>query len=114
MTTVASSGCAGGPGPFPAGCDVNSGIGTEDASSQDVDVRPGVHAHHRQHWADGGPTDLDNLILLCGFHHRFVHEHGWTIQQDDDGKPIFRRPDGQVYPPPRHGLDPRLRKLVRT
>ncbi|MET0697296.1 MAG: DUF222 domain-containing protein, partial [Acidimicrobiia bacterium] len=36
-----------------------------------------VHAHHKTHWADGGPTDLDNLILLCGYHHRFLHEHGW-------------------------------------
>jgi hypothetical protein len=72
-----------------------------------------VHAHHKQHWADGGPTDLDNLILLCGFHHRFLHEHGWTID-DHYRKPKFRRPDGQVYPPVRPGLDPRLRELVRT
>ena len=36
-----------------------------------------LHAHHITHWADGGPTDLDNLILLCGYHHRFLHEHGW-------------------------------------
>ncbi|HEX6219897.1 MAG TPA: DUF222 domain-containing protein, partial [Acidimicrobiia bacterium] len=35
--------------------------------------------HHIQSWAHGGPTDLDNLILLCGFHHRHVHEHGWHI-----------------------------------
>jgi hypothetical protein len=71
-----------------------------------------VHAHHVNHWADGGPTDLDNLILLCGFHHRFVHEHGWTIHEDDDRQPVFRKPDRQIYPPPRPGLDPRLRKLV--
>jgi hypothetical protein len=71
-----------------------------------------VHAHHITHWADGGPTDLDNLILLCGYHHRFLHEHCWTISDDPDGKPIFRRPDGSVYPPPRLGLDHRLRELV--
>jgi Domain of unknown function (DUF222)/HNH endonuclease len=35
--------------------------------------------HHIQHWVDGGPTDLDNLLLLCRTHHRFCHEAGWTI-----------------------------------
>jgi hypothetical protein len=71
-----------------------------------------VHGHHIQHWADGGPTDLDNLILLCGYHHRFLHEHGWGITEDPDGKPIFRKPDGSAYPPARPGLDHRLRELV--
>lgn len=71
-----------------------------------------LHAHHKQHWADGGSTDLCNLILLCGYHHRFLHEHGWSIEDDADGKPLFRRPDGQIYPPNRSGLDPRLKALV--
>jgi len=71
-----------------------------------------LHAHHKTHWADGGPTDLDNLILLCGYHHRFLHEHGWTIEDDGYGKPVFRKPDGRIYPPARPGLDPRLRQLV--
>ncbi|HJQ90525.1 MAG TPA: HNH endonuclease signature motif containing protein [Acidimicrobiia bacterium] len=71
-----------------------------------------VHAHHKTHWADGGPTDLENLILLCGYHHRVLHEHGWMIEDDRYGKPVFRKPDGQVYPPVRPGLDPRLRELV--
>ena len=71
-----------------------------------------LHAHHITHWADGGPTDLDNLILLCGYHHRFLHEHGWEIENDRDGKPVFKKPDGQVYPPARPSLDPRLRELV--
>ena len=73
-----------------------------------------VHAHHRRHWADGGLTDLANLILLCSYHHRFLHEHGWTIEDGPDGKPVFRRPDRQIYPPPRPALDPRLRELVRS
>jgi len=73
-----------------------------------------VHGHHLQHWADGGPTNLENLILLCGFHHRFLHEAGWTIEGDPAGKLIFRRPDGRSYPPPRPELNPRLRELVRT
>lgn len=42
----------------------------------------GVHAHHIVHWADDGPTDLDNLVLLCSYHHRWVHEHGWRIELD--------------------------------
>jgi Domain of unknown function (DUF222)/HNH endonuclease len=71
-----------------------------------------IHAHHRKHWADGGPTDLPNLILLCGYHHRFLHEHGWMIEGDVDGKSRFRKPDGSIYPPAQIGIDPRLRELV--
>jgi hypothetical protein len=71
-----------------------------------------LHAHHKIHWADGGPTDLCNLILLCGYHHRFLHEHGWQIEDDADGKPVFKKPDGSIYPPTRPALDPRLRELV--
>lgn len=39
----------------------------------------GLHAHHIVHWEDGGPTDLDNLVLLCPFHHRLHHFGGITI-----------------------------------
>ena len=38
------------------------------------------HAHHVDHWEDGGPTDLSNLALLCVAHHHAVHEGGWTLQ----------------------------------
>ena len=71
-----------------------------------------LHAHHKKHWADGGPTDLCNLILLCAYHHRFLHEHGWTIRDDPHGNPVFTKPDGSVYPLARPGLDPRLKELV--
>ncbi len=111
MTTVGSSGSAGEPGSFPDSYDDNSGSGMEDASSQDAYSRVGYMLTTNSNWADGGPTDLDNLILLCGFHHRFVHEHGWTIH-DQDGKPVFAKPDGQAYPPPNPELHPRLRELV--
>ena len=70
-----------------------------------------VHAHHVVHWAQGGATDLDNLILLCGFHHRFLHEHGWTIASTHRGFE-FSKPDGSVYPPAPPELHPRLRALV--
>lgn len=39
--------------------------------------------HHIVHWADGGPTDLDNLVLLCRRHHRMVHEGGWQVMRAD-------------------------------
>jgi hypothetical protein len=39
-----------------------------------------LHHHHIIHWADGGPTLLTNLITLCGYHHRLIHNDGWTIQ----------------------------------
>ncbi|MEX2133078.1 MAG: DUF222 domain-containing protein, partial [Acidimicrobiia bacterium] len=35
-----------------------------------------LQVHHLEHWADGGPTNLDNLITLCGFHHRLIHNEG--------------------------------------
>jgi hypothetical protein len=53
------------------------------------------HCHHRQH---GGPTDLDNLVLLCRYHHRLMHEGGWECWIDDaDGRPRFRAPDGRIF-----------------
>jgi len=70
-----------------------------------------VHAHHIIHWAHGGPTDVDNLILLCGFHHRFLHEHRRSIIGTESGFQ-FTKPDGSQYPPPRPELHPRLRALV--
>ncbi|WP_134060728.1 HNH endonuclease signature motif containing protein [Mycolicibacterium litorale] len=39
----------------------------------------GLHAHHIVHWEDGGPTDLDNLVLLCPYHHRLHHRGIITI-----------------------------------
>ncbi|HSS93564.1 MAG TPA: DUF222 domain-containing protein, partial [Candidatus Dormibacteraeota bacterium] len=37
-------------------------------------------AHHLKHWADGGSSTLENLVLLCRRHHRQVHEEGWTLE----------------------------------
>jgi HNH endonuclease len=42
-------------------------------------------AHHLRHWLHGGPTDLDNLALLCRAHHRAVHEGGWQLTRQPDG-----------------------------
>ena len=38
------------------------------------------HAHHITHWADGGPTSLTNLVLLCGEHHRVIHHTPWQVR----------------------------------
>jgi len=50
-------------------------------------------AHHwRTAWADGGTTDLDDGVLLCGHHHRIVHHQGWSLRRADDGIMEFRPP----------------------
>jgi hypothetical protein len=56
-----------------------------------------ANAHHIVWWSRGGTTDLDNLLLICGFHHRLVHEHGWTIRRAPDGRVRWFRPDGSRY-----------------
>ena len=48
--------------------------------------------HHLVHWAHGGPTDLDNLVLLCKRHHRMVHEGGWRLIKTDDDPIIVIAP----------------------
>jgi hypothetical protein len=53
-------------------------------------------AHHVVHWADGGPTALPNLILLCRRHHRMVHQGGGFRLELVEGRPLFRRPGGSV------------------
>jgi hypothetical protein len=57
-----------------------------------------LHAHHAHHWSRGGPTDPDNLVMLCGFHHRLVHEGGWAIEMHEAGRATFIRPTGQRVP----------------
>jgi hypothetical protein len=54
--------------------------------------------HHIRHWAQGGPTTLTNLVLLCRRHHRAVHEEGYQIEPASDGALQFRRPDGRLLP----------------
>lgn len=52
------------------------------------------HAHHIVHWCLDGTTSLDNLVLLCGAHHRAVHHTPWQVRLARDGTPEF-------LPPPR-------------
>lgn len=68
-----------------------------------------LKAHHRISWLSGGATDLDNLILLCQWHHTRVHEEEITIatcSEQGCGIPWqFRRPDGTAITPTVIGLD---------
>ena len=54
-------------------------------------------AHHIRWWGRLGPTDMDNLVLLCSFHHRCVHELGWSLTLKPDNTVRFYRPDGRRY-----------------
>ncbi|HEX3826492.1 MAG TPA: HNH endonuclease signature motif containing protein, partial [Sporichthyaceae bacterium] len=49
-------------------------------------------AHHLRHWADGGPSDLENLALVCGRHHDAIHHGGWDVETGADGRPQLRPP----------------------
>jgi hypothetical protein len=49
--------------------------------------------HHIQHWSNHGPTDLTNLVLLCGYHHRLIHHSDWQVRiNPKDGLPEFIPP----------------------
>jgi hypothetical protein len=61
------------------------------------DARRFTQAHHIEWWSRGGATDLDNLVLLCSFHHTLVHERGWSIHRKDDGELVWHRPSGARY-----------------
>jgi hypothetical protein len=63
---------------------------------------PGCHqsrflrAHHILHWADGGKTELSNLVFLCNTHHHFVHEQHWSLEGDPNEELIFLSPEKDV------------------
>jgi Domain of unknown function (DUF222)/HNH endonuclease len=58
-----------------------------------------LHAHHIEHWARGGQTELANLVQLCAYHHRLIHEGGYGLTRGRDQTLTFRRPDGRPIPP---------------
>ena len=64
-----------------------------------------LHGHHVRHWAEGGETSLDNLILLCPTHHRLVHEGGFDVERLDDGAFRFTNPHGVAIRPPQPSGD---------
>ena len=63
-----------------------------------------VDGHHIEHWADGGATRLSNLVSLCRFHHRAVHEGGIRIERLDDGawRFVLRNGESRLSSAPGH------------
>ena len=59
----------------------------------------GLDAHHIIHWALGGKTDLDNLTLLCGYHHRLFHDDGWTLKRGHGRSLVIKDPRGRELRP---------------
>jgi hypothetical protein len=51
-----------------------------------------TEGHHIQPWTDGGPTTLDNSVLLCGPHHRAIHHSTWQVRLGPDRRPEFIPP----------------------
>ncbi len=51
-------------------------------------------AHHVVHWADGGETTAENLVMLCSKHHRLLHEGGFEIKPGAGGQWHFRNASG--------------------
>ncbi len=82
------------------------------------DRPPGwCQSHHIVWWENGGLTDISNMTLLCNHHHHRVHDHGWSVERQDDGGLRFTGPDGRVLsrppppgpwpmPPPKPKVDP--------
>jgi hypothetical protein len=77
---------------------------------------PFGQGHHVRHWAQGGPTTLSNLAMLCRRHHRAVHEEGYQVERQADGTLRFRTPGGRPLPdvpsPPAVPGDPA--RAIRT
>jgi hypothetical protein len=74
-----------------------------------------LHAHHIDHWAHGGRTDLSNLVQLCSHHHRLVHERGYRIERGPRGTLRFHRPDGHTVPAvPQRPTGERRQVLLRN
>ena len=65
---------------------------------------PGCHrkryldGHHLRHWVDGGETSADNMTLLCTYHHRQLHEGGFSIVREEGGTLRFVTADGRIDP----------------
>ena len=64
-------------------------------------------AHHITHWQHGGPSNLDNLCLLCSRCHHRVHDQNWQVKREPTGKFYLQRP-------PRNQRQPRRRTKSRA
>lgn len=65
-----------------------------------------VDGHHIKHWADGGETSLNNLVLLCRHHQHLVHEGGFACEKAADGEIFFK--DQREQPLARWSVLPRV------
>ena len=54
-----------------------------------------TRAHHVRFWELLEPTDLDNLTLVCHFHHKVIHRYGWRVELADNHEARWFRPDGR-------------------
>jgi hypothetical protein len=70
-----------------------------------------TQAHHIVWWERGGTTDLENLALVCFFHHKLVHEYAWSIRREPDRTVSWFRPDGVRY---RAGPGPPIETVERN
>ena len=61
-------------------------------------MRRFLHTHHIHWWDFGGRTDLENLVTVCTFHHKLVHEYGWRVELRGC-TPIWFRPSGRRFEP---------------
>jgi Domain of unknown function (DUF222)/HNH endonuclease len=79
-----------------------------------------LHAHHIVHWWLGGPTDIDNLVLLCSFHHRLIHDHPYRLRRENgvlrvwraDGEEVTAQRPLDAVPPVVSVLDLRVERHV--
>ncbi len=55
-----------------------------------------IDGHHIKHWADGGETSMNNLVLLCRHHHRLVHEGGFGCERSGTGQLVFKDQRGEI------------------
>lgn len=57
------------------------------------DLPPGwCESHHIEPWSQGGPTTINNGVLLCGRHHRLIHNSNWEVRLGIDQHPEFLPP----------------------
>jgi hypothetical protein len=71
-----------------------------------------LNAHHLIHWADGGGTNLENLLLLCHAHHRLIHEGGWRTSGHPAWDLRFHNPGGRALRERPSELRPEVRSTL--
>jgi hypothetical protein len=60
--------------------------------------------HHIDWWHHGGDTDIENLALMCRFHHGVTHRRGWSMAANGDGTFRWSTPSGRTLHSQQHGL----------